>query len=467
MTGVGQIASGIPSDGLGGTAQLDRVAADNRSRERYRRIALTAAAGVGARGVSFATVLVSVPLAARYLGAERYGVYATIASFSALLGFADLGLGNGLTNAVSDALGRNDRRAARLAISSTLAVLIGVAVLLLVGVGAAYALLPWAHVFGVHSPLAAREVGPAAAVFGVCFALTVPLGLVQRAQLGCQEAFFGHFALAVGNLLALAGVGCAVYLHAGLPWLVLALSGAPIVAAAANGVVFFGRRHPDLRPVLRTASVATARQVLRVGALFLMLQVAMAVAYQSDAIVLAQVRGSASVSEYAIPMRLFMFIPLVIGLVVSPLWPAYTEALARGDIAWTRRTLNRSVALVVAVACPLSLLLGLAAPTLVTAWVGDVVRPGPDLLLALAFWAVVMTLSNAYAMFLNGAGILRPQVIASSVMMVANLGASIELAKHLGAAGVVWGTVGTQVCFFVVPATVYMRRWLALTKEAT
>ena len=70
---------------------------------RFRRVGLTTASSIAARGISFATSLITVPLTLHYLGAERYGLWATLSSIIALASFADLGLVNGLLNALASA----------------------------------------------------------------------------------------------------------------------------------------------------------------------------------------------------------------------------------------------------------------------------------------------------------------------------------------------------------------------------
>src|SRR5512133_170880 len=79
-------------------APFDSSTEEGRSKERYRRVALTTVASVASRGIGLVTLLVSVPLTLTYLGAERYGMWMTISSLVAVLNFADLGMGNGLMN---------------------------------------------------------------------------------------------------------------------------------------------------------------------------------------------------------------------------------------------------------------------------------------------------------------------------------------------------------------------------------
>lgn len=80
---------------------FDTSTQQGRSRERYRRAALTALASVAARAVTIVTSLLTVRLTIRYLGAERYGLWMTATSVVSLLMFADFGIGNGLMTNIS------------------------------------------------------------------------------------------------------------------------------------------------------------------------------------------------------------------------------------------------------------------------------------------------------------------------------------------------------------------------------
>ena len=100
-------------------SRFDVSTAGGRSKERYRRIAVTAISAVGAKGIGIVTVLISVPLTVEYLGAERFGLWMTISSISALLSFSDFGMGGGLLNAIAQADGAGNRVTAQKAFSST------------------------------------------------------------------------------------------------------------------------------------------------------------------------------------------------------------------------------------------------------------------------------------------------------------------------------------------------------------
>ncbi len=144
--------------------ELSPLTGEERSRERNRRIALTAVSSGFSTVVRVLVSLITIPLMVRYLGTERYGLWVTIASATALLGFADLGLSSGLVNGISEAQGNHDESATRRYVASTFFLLVLIALVLGVGFAAIYGRVPWPRVFNVTSPSTAAVAGPALAV---------------------------------------------------------------------------------------------------------------------------------------------------------------------------------------------------------------------------------------------------------------------------------------------------------------
>lgn len=160
---------------------------------RYRRALWTVLSSLGVRGVSMIATLVSVPVAFKYLGRERYGLFVLITSLIGLLSFADIGMGGSLVNAVGEARARQDNGAARTYISSAMFVLSIAALILLAIFAAIYPHIPWAEILNVATPRARAEAGPALATFLACFLISLPLGLVERIQLALQAGYIYNF----------------------------------------------------------------------------------------------------------------------------------------------------------------------------------------------------------------------------------------------------------------------------------
>ena len=163
--------------------------------------------------------------------------------------------------------------------------------------------------------------------------------------------------------------------------------------------------------------------------LFFVLQVTIVTTYFSDNIIVAQVLGSPAVPQYAVPAKLFGFIVTVVSMLVWALWPAYGEAMTRGDIDWVKATLVRTLLLTLALTAGPALILVVSGRRIIEAWVGGAVDPSLWLLAGLALWAIVNGVGGTLAIFLNGAGILRFQVVCSSVMFVVALPLKILMAE--------------------------------------
>jgi O-antigen/teichoic acid export membrane protein len=440
---------------------FDQSTQEGRASERHRRVALTAAASALAKVLSVGTALISVPLTLHYLGVERFGMWMMISSLITMLAFADFGIANGVLSLVADAHGRDDRAALQRIVSSGFFMLSAIAAGLLALFAAAYAYVPWHAVFNVQGDLARAEAGPALAVFMACFACAIPLGVVQRVQMGLQQGFLASLWHCLGSLCALAGVLLVIRLQGGLAWLVLALAGAPLLAALLNSLHFYLRRQPGLRPRLACFTVPDALRLMRMGALFFVLQVTVAVAYTSDSLVIAQLSGAAAVAEYAVPEKLFGLITLVIAMVLAPLWPAYGEAIARGDHTWVRRTLRRSFLLAVGLAALASVCLLLAGPMLLRLWVGDALAVPFMLMLALAIWKVIEAGGNAVAVYLNGAHVVGYQVASAVSVAVCAISLKFLLIPTYGVAGAVWATVAAYLVFAAVPYAILLPRLVA------
>lgn len=439
---------------------FDSSTEEGRSLERYRRAALTSFTSVVSRAVTVLTSLITVRLMVRYLGTERYGLWMTITSAVAMMSFADLGIGNGLLNSISEAHGREDRDSARRHVSSAFLALLGIAGVLLGLFALVCQFVSWPRVFNVASPLAMREAGPAVVVLLVCYALNLPLDVVQRVQTGYQEGFETNLWNLGGALAGLGFLLLAMHFQGGLHWLVLALSGGQLLGILGNWSHEFVWVRPWLLPSLRYWDSSAARKILSTGAMFFVLQACALFTITVDNIIITQILGPEAVTQYAVPMRLFLLLVSVAMMFVSPLWPAYGEALARGDVRWLKSTLYHSVGYSLLVFGPVALGLAAFGKLIVHIWVGTQVQPTPALLFGMALWAIFAVFGNVVAIFFAGINVLRFQVVLSVAMAVANLALKVTFAGIFGLPGVVWVPVLTALPVAAL-YVVYLHRLLA------
>ena len=434
--------------------------APDRSRERYRRVGLTFAASVAGRGAAGVAALVAVPVMLRYLGTERYGLWAAISSAAAALLFADLGIGNGLLTVLAADSGREDREAARRHVSSAFVALFAVALVLAALFALLYPLVHWARLFGVLSPEAAREAGPAVLAFAACFLVSLPAGVVTRVRLARQEGFANGLWSSAGSFLGLALLLLAIHFRLGLPWLVLGLCAGPALALVAQSADLFLLRERWLRPAWAWASAAAARRVLRLGFAFSALQLAAALAYSSDAFLAGLLMGPAAAARYGVLATLFDLPLAVLILLLTPLWPAYGEALARADRAWIAHALRRSLLVALAFGVVVGGALALLGAPLLRVWAGPALVPPAVLLALMGARLLVLALGQAVGTYLNGARIIRRQLVFAPLMAAAAVALKVALGRRLGLPGLVAGGLFAQVAFGLLPYLGVLRRAL-------
>ena len=430
---------------------FDTSSEEGRSRERYRRAALSSLATTFTTGLSVLISFASVPITIGYLGKERYGLWMTMSSLVAMFAFADLGIGNGMMNAIAGAHGRDDREAARRFLASALGVVLVLAAVGLVALAVAYPFVPWARVFNVSTAEAAAEAGPATAILFGCFFFGLPLALVGRAQSAYQEGFVPALWSAAGSLLSFSALLTVVFLKAGLPWLVLALGATPMLAQIGNSIWQLGVSRPWLRPRLGDFQWRRGVQMVRLGVLFVILQLTVAVTYTSDNVVIAQVLGPTSVTDVAVAGKLFNLAPMAWGIVLGPLWPAYTEAITRGDRAWVKKTLIGSTILTVVFAALFSAAVVLFGNAILRVWTRQDIHAPLLLMLGLAAWTTMNAAATAVSIFMNGAHIVRFQIIIALVTGSIAFPLKFWMTRRIGMAGPVWTTVICYAIFAAIP----------------
>jgi O-antigen/teichoic acid export membrane protein len=416
---------------------------------------------MGARILAFGVSLASVPLALSFLGNEQFGVWVTLTSFVALMSLVDLGIATGLLNLVAGAYGRGDEASMRrqTAAATTILAYIGAA-LAVVSLLAAL-VLPWQAILNLGSDTLAQEAGLSFMFLALAFAATLPLSTSGKLLLGIQKGYLANVFTAAGSGLTLAGIILAAQLRLSLPAFVLLVAFLPLLPQVATTALVRARYvKPLLRP-LRSLGRESVRPLIRAGSLFFVLQFAMLVGYQSDSIVIAQILGPASVTDYSVALRLFMIGPTLFGFVLAALWPAYTTALAKGDVDWVSKAFRGSVLLGLAINLPLAAAFAVGGDALIALWTGEQADPPQSLLNVFAIWAALNALGAPLAIVFNAAGVLRFQIVCALTMALSNIILSIMLTQRVGVTGAMLGTVISQIGCILLPSLIFLPRFFA------
>ncbi|MDD2883274.1 MAG: oligosaccharide flippase family protein [Rhodoferax sp.] len=404
---------------------------DGRASERYRLAAWAILANVASKAAAMAVMVLSVSLTIPYLGAQRFGIWMTIASFAGMLTFLGLGVGNALTNHVASRSAKSDADLLRRAVSG------GLGLLFLIGlaVGAALwllaAWLPWAKLIKVDDALLLLEAQAAAKLFALLFGLNLFTTGIQSVFAGLQRSFEVYLVSALGSVASLGVLWWAAQVQAGLPVLLAATLGIQSLSLLLLLGLLVRRKLFALGKITWAVRQETSG-LIRIGGLFFVLQVGTMIGWGADALIISSALGPAAVAVYSIAQRLFQFVSQPLAMMNSPLWGAYAEAHSKGDVAFIRRTFKASMWLTLGGALSGATILFFSSEWLLHYWTGGKVLV-PGLLLGLvALWTVLECCGVAFAMFLNGVQVVKQQVIVVSVFCILVLPLKIWGVSSLG-----------------------------------
>lgn len=443
-----------------------RIEASDDRRRRHLGILQGVVTSFGNRIIGVIVAFLSVPLTIGYLGTERYGVWITLGSLLAWLQLSDFGLGNGLTNAVTTAAGQDRPDLVRKHISNGMLLLSATAGAVGIVTAAAWPFIDWNALFKVSSPEAQAEVGPAVAAALALFLLQFPMAIAGKVYMAYQEGRIGNYWSGAGNILSLLALLAVTHTRGSLVWLVIAISGTSLLVSAVSTAWLFLAHRPLLRPRFASVDFASMRSLSLASWQFFLIQIAALVTFSTDNFVVSHFLGAKHVPEYSLTYKLFSYSGLPQVILLSYLWTAYNEAIARRDIVWVQRTFYRNLFLGLGFTVAAAIALCAIAKPFIARWAGPDVVPSSALVLWMAAWSVIYAFTTPIACLLASASRLRYQIVYSAASTVSNLVLSIYLVQRWGVEGVIAATVMSYLFFVCAPSYIDAQLLLARLRTA-
>ena len=278
-------------------------------------------------------------------------------------------------------------------------------------------------------------------------------------QLGLQEGYKLHLWTATGSLATLLGIAvCAHFATGSAPFVVVSVF-CPLLAMVGNWSTFFWKLEPRLRPRFSLFRIDVARLIASSGGIFLLQQIFSALTYGVDGLIIVRVLGPAAVAEYSVAQRLFAM-ALLSQFLSLPLWPAFGDALARGDRTWLRHSIPRAIALNVGMNLTAGLLLTIFGKQVLKFWTAGTVIPGIALLIAFALRSGQQGFDETLSATLNHEPTMTRHMVYYGAAAVASLFLKIGMCYQWGSAGVVWAGTLAFALIHAVPSINLLRKRL-------
>ena len=433
---------------------------EGRSRERARNIALTAITAMLAKIIAMATPLITVRLTLSYMGEEIYGLWSAVTSFFVMFTFADLGLGSGLHTELGKATALDDEMYCRKIVSSTYVILSGVAIGLVFLFAVLYPNVNWAHVVNADSEAAGALVSSVVLAIVIPKLCNIPIALIQRTQMAMQEGYRSNLWQCSGNLLSLGCVIIIYYMDLGVLTMIWASSAITVFVSLVNMLAYFGYQRPNLRPSIKYFDVNITRKLLSTGIAFFILSIFTSISLSIDNFIVAHACGLADVTPYSVMYKIVSMISVATAMLSSPMWSANGEAMQRGEYGWVNRATKKIASMSTLFAMASSLIIFVLIKPVLYILTDNMVQADLILLAGMCLLQIITSLTSPYFMILNGAGIVKFQIVTYAIYAVISLPLKYALGQQFGVMAITWVGAISYVFLLAVPVIWKGKRYL-------
>jgi len=391
-----------------------------------------------------------VPLTINYLNIEQYGIWMTLLSVMSWVAFFDIGLGNGLRNKLAEAVSLNSIKLARTYVSTAYLAVTLIALLFFFILILALPFTPWDKIFNTAS-VTNTELLKVVFVVGFFFLFNFVLSLCNQMFYAYQEASLATLRSVLLNLFALIAIYILIH-HASGNLLYLGICyGLSMVLSNLILIFYFFKKHSTVIPSKKYIELGKIREIAFLGVKFFIIQIAVLVIFATDNMIITQILGPAEVTSYNVVFKLFSVITIVHGIMIAPLWSAYTDAYAKGDTNWIRNTLKKLNLLMIPIMIAVSILI-VFAKDIINIWVGPEIEFPCLLAVLMGVYVIISVWNNIYAYFVNGIGRITPQLYSAIIAGLINIPLSVYFAKSLamGINGVILGTIVSLFLFAII-----------------
>lgn len=420
---------------------------DLRSKKANKNILFSIILKGGSILISF--LLVSTTI--NYLDVNEFGIWLTLSSLLVWINYFDIGLGNGLRNKLTEAFSTNNIELGQIYVSTTFALLSIIMLFFFILFLCVFPSLDLSSILNIDKLIANRLSEILIVVFGLfCFQFVIKtVGIVLVAD---QKPALNDLINVLSNLFALVIIYfLTLTTNASLNFVVLTFSATPVLVLLIAYMLIFNGKYKNIKPKFSLIQFKYTRDLVGLGVQFFVIQIAVSVViYTSTNIIIAQLFSSEDVAIYNVANKYFYSISMAYIIILMPFWSAATDAYAKNDFLWIKRSINKLIYVFFGTVLVITIMV-LYSDLFYEFWVGNSVKIPKSLSIVVALYCVLFNWSNTFIYFINGIGKIRLQLIVTLIVAVLYIPLAIYLGKVLGVNGVILAS-----CISIIPTSILM-----------
>lgn len=380
--------------------------------------------------------LLVVPITLDFLDEYSYGVWLIINSILVWINTFDVGLGNGLRNLLSESIAHKDYNRARIFISTTYFLLFILSILLILIFSILINLIDWYNLLNVNQEIINNLISVVFYSFLFCL-ITFVLKIISSVYLALQLPAVSSMLAVIGNLISLVIIIILkqVLNKGQLLDLSLIYTGVPILVYFTATIITFKYVFTELKPSVKLINIrGHLKNLFATSSTFFIIQIAGLVLLSMSNIIISRLLGPDSVSVYNIANRYMSISQMIIGILLTPLWSAMTNAYVLNDFIWIKNTYQK-VRRILYFFAVVQLLLIFISPYAYKIWLSDNIEIPIDLTVIMGVYTYMISWSLAHSTILNGLGKLRQQIYVILIQLCVFIPISYIFTSKFGVVG--------------------------------
>lgn len=401
------------------------------------------------KGISILTSFLLVPLTIGYVSAELYGVWLTLASILTWLSFMDIGFSQGLKNKLTEAIANDDWKKGKALVSTTYGMMIIIMVPVCILLECTIPFVNWVALLNVN-PIYTDEIVNAMYVCIAFGCLQMIVNVLVSVVAAFQKVALSNSFMVIGNVISLLLI---FVLKATVPPLLVVLActlaAMPILVTIIASLILFNGRFKKVAPSISCFNKEYIKELFGLGYKFFIINVQVLVLYQSTNILISNVSSPMEVTTYNIAYRLLNVAMMIYTIMTAPLWPAYTEANAKGDYGWMI-SIRKKMQMVLVLSIIGCLLLTIVSPYIYRIWIGDSVEVPYFMTFIVALYVSVYCWQNLNGTILVALSKVKLNLIILTIGMLLHIPLSYLLGIFIGCYGVIASMTFITLCYAIV-----------------
>ena len=386
---------------------------DSRTKEISKNVI-----GLGLlQGINILCSFILVPIVMNFVTPSQYGIWLTMSSIISWLSLLDVGLGTGMKNKLTEALAHDNIKLAREYVSTTYVVISSIAFLFLILIFIIFPHINWSVVYNQESTMNESLMYTTLIVTSF-FLIKLVISLIGTILTSYLKPAYNQLLNTASNVMVLIIIWImSKFLNGNLIILSTILSATSVVVYFIASIYLFNGKYKEIKPSVRYFRKEEIKSILGLGINFFIIHISTIILFQTNNFIIIHNFTNEDVVIYNLAYKLFSICSILFMLISQPFWTAYTEAWAKNDIEWIKKTVKKVYFLWIIV-ISIGVFMLVLSPFIYKIWVGNSVNVPFTMSLAIFIYFISHTYGGVFNICINGIGKVKLQMYCLAIVAI-------------------------------------------------